>query len=291
MVARLRPLRLATRRSPLAIWQARYVGDKLGVPYELVEVSTAGDRDLSRPLASPGQPGLFVKEVQQAVVEGFADAAVHSAKDLPSKSHPDLRIAAVPVRHDPRDALVGRALEELGKGAVVATSAPRRRAQLAHLRPDLSFVALRGNLERRLSKVPELGAAVVAACALARLGLLERAAQVLPTELMLPQGGQGAIAVECRSGDLSTLELLSGIDDPQAHAELIAERSFLSALGASCDMPVGAYARVQSGMCRLEAVVASEDGRALLRRSAVGADPSEVGCRLAEELAGQATWL
>src|SRR5580704_1977506 len=186
------PLRVATRGSDLARWQATFVADRLRTAHpdltvELVVVSTTGDRRQDLPVWEIGGQGVFVKEVQAAVLEGRADVAVHSAKDLPSTSAPGLLLAAFPGRADPRDALVGAPLAALGPGALVATGSVRRRAQLAWVRPDLTFTGLRGNVATRLDRVPAGGAAVVAAAALERLGLADRAAEILAVEVMLPQ--------------------------------------------------------------------------------------------------------
>jgi hydroxymethylbilane synthase len=286
-------LRIATRGSTLARWQAEDVARRLRVADpscrpELVIVETAGDRRRDVPVWEMGGQGIFVKEVQIAVLEGRADIAVHSAKDLPSQTAQGLALASVPVRADPRDALVGSRLADLAAGATIATGSVRRRAQLAGLRPDLTFTSLRGNIATRLSRVPVGGAVVVAAAALERLGLVDRAAEILDVSVLLPQVGQGAIAVECRDGDRSTLEIMAAIDDPRAHTELRAERGFLARLGGGCDLPVGAFARLvpDSGEVEVEAMMASLDGRVLIRRSRRGSagDAAGVGAGLAEEI-------
>jgi hydroxymethylbilane synthase len=286
-----RPLRLATRGSPLARWQANWVADQLraahpGLAVDLVIVTTQGDRRLDVPVWAMGGQGVFVKEVQAAVLEGEADAAVHSAKDLPSAAPAaGLTLAAVPPRGDHRDALVGGRLAELAAGALVATGAVRRRAQLAWLRPDLSFTSLRGNIGTRLEKVPPGGALVVAAAALARLGRQEAAAEMLPPALMLPQVGQGAVAVECRPGDTATAGLLAAIHHPASGSAVTAERAFLGALSGGCDVPVGALARAGAGgEVTMDGLMASADGRIVLRRQAAGPDPETVGSSLAAAL-------
>lgn len=260
------------------------------MPCELVVVETSGDARPDVPIAAIGGQGAFVKEVQVAVAEGRADMAVHSAKDLPSVAAPGLVLAAVPERADPRDALVGRRLSELAPGATVATGSVRRQAQLAWLRPDLTFTGLRGNIATRLRKVPDGGAVVVAAAALQRLGLLEEAAEVLEPWVLLPQVAQGALAVECRSGDGEALAALARIDDPAARAEVEAERGFLAEMGGGCDLPVGAHARRVQGRgpdqeLDLEGMLATPDGRVLIRRRASGGgEPGELGRALAREL-------
>jgi hydroxymethylbilane synthase len=291
------PLRLATRGSPLARLQAERVGFILaGTNFELVVVPTRGDLESTEPISSLGGQGVFVKEVQQAVLEGSADVAVHSAKDLPSLTVDGLVLGCVPERADPRDAMIGRALDDLAPGAKVATGSPRRRAQLAGLRPDLTFCELRGNIETRIERAEAVGAGVMALCALERLALAHRVAGVLEPSEMLPQVGQGALAVECRADDAELVELLSAGDDVPAHRQVIAERSWLSSIGLSsigggCNAPVAAFASPvpgEPGMLSLEAMIASYDGRVVLRRSAIGADPEELGRRLAGELRDRA---
>ncbi len=230
-------LRVATRGSPLARRQTALVTDALAAAWrgsarqittEIVVVETVGDRQSDRPIGAIGGHGAFVTEVSQALIDGRADLAVHSAKDLPSGGSEELTIVAVPNRADARDVLVGRALADLGPGARVATGAPRRRAQLAWVRPDLRFAELRGNIGTRIEKVPVGGAAVMAYAALERLGLSGLAAEVLPTSTMLPQVGQGALAVQCRVRDELTAEVARAIDDVASHRCLDAERAFLA---------------------------------------------------------------
>jgi len=286
------PLRLATRASALARWQAEEVARLLcaahpGLDATLVVVSTDGDRRQDVPVWELGGQGVFVTDVQAAVLDGRADAAVHSAKDLPSVTAPGLLLACVPARADARDALVGRSLAELEPGAVVATGAVRRRAQLAGHRPDLRFAGLRGNIATRLERIPPGGAVVVAAAALERLGLLDRAAEILPVSLMLPQVGQGALAVECRNGDDATAGLLAAIEDRAARVAVDAERAFLARLGGGCDLPVGAHGRwVDHDTVHLEGMVATLDGRRVLRaaRTAPAAEVAALGDGLAGDL-------
>ena len=286
-------LRIATRGSELALVQAALVAEAVtlsarpsAISFELVVVETAGDVQRERPIGEIGGQGVFVKEVEQALLEERADLAVHSAKDLPSVSGADgLCIVAVPERGDPRDALVGLPMGELGPGARVASGAPRRRAQLAWLRPDLRFQELRGNIATRLAKVPEGGAVVVAYAALQRLGLAEMAAEVLSLSTMMPQVGQGALAVQCRAGDSFTAEVIALIDHEDSHRCLDAERAFLAELGGGCELPVGAHGVVVAdGSLELEGLVASPDGLVLLRRALQGTEPVEIGRALAKEL-------
>jgi hydroxymethylbilane synthase len=259
-------------------------------PCEPVVVHTTGDDRHDVPVSALGGQGAFVKEVQVAVIEGRADVAVHSAKDLPSDTPAGLVLACVPERADPRDVLVGAALADLPAGAVVATGSVRRRAQLAWLRPDLTFCDLRGNMATRLERAERVGAGVLALAALERLGLAARVAEVLDPGVMLPQVGQGALAAECRRDDTATRQLLEAIDDAAAHQAVRAERAFLAALGGGCSLPVGALAVLDGGQpgMVLHGMLASRDGRVLLRRQLPGDDPGELGRRLAEELVDEA---
>jgi len=282
-------LRVATRGSQLAKWQAQFVADRLieahpGLIVELLVVETTGDRRLDVPIWEMGGQGVFVREVQAAVLDGRADLAVHSAKDLPSTTAPELDLACVPVREDARDALIGSTLAELPPGARVATGSVRRRAQLAWLRPDLTFAGLRGNIATRIAKAADHHAIVVAAAALYRLGLADKASEVLSTDDLLPQVGQGALAVECRAGDCVTSSSLAAIEDPVARRAVDAERGFLAGLGGGCDLPVGAYA-VEDGDGRLiiDGFLATLDGRILLRDRVTG--PAESGAALGSGLA------
>lgn len=284
-------IRLATRRSPLALWQAQHVAGLLarampGAEVALVEVTTEGDRRSDVPIAVIGGRGVFVKEVQQAVLDGRADAAVHSAKDMPASAlAPGLVIAAVPERGDPRDALVGCRLDDLPAGARVATGSPRRRVQLAHRRPDLTFAELRGNLDRRLAAAADHSAVVVAAVAIERLGRAPDVMEVLEPSVMVPQVGQGALAVECRADDRTVRDVLAAVEHPASRRAVDAERSFLATLGGGCDLPVGAHAVVgERQRLALTAVLASLDGHTLLRTTVEGADPAEVGTGAARQL-------
>jgi len=284
-------VRLATRGSPLALRQAELVAALLarepGVVVEQVVVHTEGDRRTDEPLDRIGGQGLFVKEVQQAVIDRRADVAVHSAKDLPPVTPAGLLLAAVPTRADPRDALVGSTFEALPPGALVATGSARRRAQLANARPDLTFVELRGNMATRVSAAGRgsVAAVVVAAAAMERLGWTDRVAEVLAVSLMLPQVGQGALALECRADDRSTAALLEAVDDPSDHRCVVAERAFLGALGGSCAVPVGAWATAETdGRVRLRSMVASSDGRVVVRHEDCHGDPEVLGRMVARQL-------
>jgi hydroxymethylbilane synthase len=287
-----RTLRIATRGSPLALAQAGAVAGRLAraggvADTELVVVRTTGDLQGDVPIERISGQGVFVKEVQLAVLDGRADLAVHSAKDLPADTPGGLVLACVPERADPRDALVGCTLHELPPGALVATGSVRRRAQLAWLRPDLTFAELRGNVRTRVERARSAGAGVLAFCALRRLGLDDQVDDVLDTGSMLPQVAQGALAVECREDDDELREMLTGLDDAGAHGAVIAERSYLRALGGGCTLPVGALAVADpddGGRLRMEAMLATGDGRVLLRAQATGDDPVELGGSLAAVL-------
>jgi hydroxymethylbilane synthase len=282
------PLRVATRGSALARWQAEHVVSLLGDDAELVIVDTLGDRDKSTSLDQLGGQGVFVKEVQAAVLDGRADVAVHSAKDLPSSADlaaPGLVIGGVPERADPRDVLIGESLGSLRPGAQIATGSARRRALLADIRPDLTFVELRGNIETRLTKVPAGGAVVMANAALVRLGLEHRATELLDPAVFVPQVAQGAIAIECRAGDDAVLARLATVEHGPSRRAVDTERAWLATLGGGCDLPVGAHAVVSAdGSVVLHAVLASYDGRMVLRASGTGPDPVALGTQVAEQL-------
>jgi hydroxymethylbilane synthase len=239
-------IRLATRGSRQAMAQATIVADAIGaatgVAVQFVLIETTGDQRLDVPLHSIGGQGVFVKEVQRAVLDGDADIAVHSAKDLPSTPADGLRIAAFSARRDPFDALIGARFDQLETGATVATGSVRRRAQLAQVRPDLTFVELRGNIDTRLTKVPAGGAIVMAVAALQILGLTDRIAETLTLEHFVPAVGQGCVAVECREDDHRTSALVAQIDHPATRHAVEVERAFLAELGSGCSLPVGAHA-------------------------------------------------
>lgn len=282
-------LRVATRGSALARWQTDHVIALLGtdVEVEVVVVQTEGDRRTDVPIEQIGGRGVFVKEVQTAVLEGRADFAVHSAKDLPSSpalQPAGLTIGCVPERADPRDVLVGCALADLPTGALVATGSVRRRAQLAHLRPDLSFRGLRGNIDTRLAKAVEVDAIVMAAAALHRLDRAEAIADTLDPSVLLPQVAQGALAIECREDDDVVRTVLARIEHGPSRRAVEAERAFLAELGGGCDLPVGALASGDGDDLTIEGLIASYDGRIALRQTIRGIDPQAVGAELAEAL-------
>ena len=275
-------LRLATRRSPLALTQAEIVREKFaarGVACEFVLVETSGDRHHDVSLASLGGQGVFAIEIQRALVNGDADVAVHSAKDLPSATPEELELACVPDRRDPADALVGRSLAGLGPGATVATGSPRRRALLLERRPDIRVVELRGNMATRLGVAGRDGVdAVVAACAaLERLGESDRVAERLEPSWFVPQVGQGALALEIRRDDRHTRELVRSINDADAMTAVTAERAFLAELGTGCSIPAGAHATIVDGVITLSAVMIAIDGSRSVRSSRDGSDPVALG--------------
>jgi len=270
-------LRIGTRSSPLALWQTGLVRELLsgqGVPTGIVPIETAGDLDRLTPLARFGQPAVFSRELDEALLDNRIDLAVHSLKDLPTALPRGISIAAVSSREDPRDALVGRGLlawSELPQGATVASSSLRRQAQLRRARPDLNVVELRGNIGTRLEQLdrrPEWDAILLATAGLVRLGLGARIGERLSTELMLPAPGQGALAVTARSADapLQTLVRLA-VDDTAAHLAVAAERGLLHQLEGGCHVPVGAIAEWENGpgsALRLRARILSLDGRQCL---------------------------
>ncbi|MFZ1063629.1 MAG: hydroxymethylbilane synthase [Acidimicrobiales bacterium] len=282
-------VRLATRRSPLALLQARTVQGYLrqrGVDAQLVEIDTSGDQRLDVPLSVLGGEGVFAVEIQRALLRGDADVAVHSAKDLPSQSPDGLMLASVPERLDASDALVGRSLEGLGPGATVATGSPRRRALLLERRPDLRVVELRGNMATRLAAAGSNGvdAVVAATAALERLGALDAVAQRLDPGWFVPQVGQGALALEARMDDLETLLVLESINDHDAFACVAAERAFLRELGLGCSIPAGANATITSGVLTLRGVMIGVDGSRSVRSSLEGSSPETLGSQLARTL-------
>ncbi len=281
-------LRAATRASALARCQtgivAGLLADACRVATEPVAVSTTGDRRTDTPIHAMGGKGVFVKEVQAAVLDGRADIAVHSAKDLPSSTPEGLVLAAVPRRGDPRDALVGRRLADLGAGATVATGSVRRKAQLAGLRPDLNFAELRGNIATRLEAAAGFDAIVMAAVALQRLGLEPDVVDVLDPDDFVPQVGQGAIAVECRADDRTTLRMLAAIEHRPSRRAVDAERAFLAELGGDCNLPAGAHATNPGGGVQLTGLLASTDGSRLIRDTRSGRDPEMLGTAVARHL-------
>jgi hydroxymethylbilane synthase len=294
-VTDIRSLCVGTRGSALARAQTALVLQALRTPHPAlalmpVEIGTQGDRDRQSPLAAIGGTGIFVKELESALLDRRIDIAVHSLKDMPSTLTPGLAIAAVLPRGDARDALVSRTgatLPELPPGARVGTGSNRRRAVLRALRPDLDFVELRGNVDTRIRRVREgvVDAAVLAAAGLERLGRLHEAAQLFAVDELLPAVGQGAIAVEARADDTETLRLLAAIDDPPTRLCVSAERAFLRRLGSGCMIPAAAYATIEAGELRLRALLANGDDEPVRAELRGAPDDAEaLGLALAERL-------
>jgi hydroxymethylbilane synthase len=291
--ARPGPLRLGTRKSPMAMTQSQQVAslitERTGRDVELVGITTLGDVNQAA-MDQIGGTGVFVSGLRTRLLSGDIDIAVHSVKDLPTAQPPGIRLAAVPGRDDPRDALAARdgaKLADLPAGARIGTGSPRRAAQLQLLRPDLCPVPLRGNAGTRLSKVAcgDLDGVVLALAGLARIGRLDAVTQIFEPDEMMPSPGQGALAVECLSGRTDLLILLRAVDDAHSRAAVTAERSLLAALEAGCSAPVGGYAAGTDEL-RLRAVVVAADGEAVLRASADGpaAQAEHLGRRVAAEL-------
>lgn len=269
--------------------QSQIVAERLranGFVVELLEIATSGDIVRDRPIWEIGGQGVFVKEVQRAVIEQRADIAVHSAKDLPSSFAAEgLVLACVPERGDPRDALVGCTVAELREGAVIATGSRRRQALLAHLRPDLNFVGLRGNIPSRVAAGESEGvdASVVAVAGAALVGLADRLSDILSVETMVPQIGQGALAIECGEDDDEVRAALAAIEHTDSRRAVDAERAFLRRLGGGCEQPVGAHAIIDGNEISIVGVIASVDGRQLFRGARRG-NSADIGTALAEEL-------
>jgi hydroxymethylbilane synthase len=290
------PLRIGTRGSQLALWQARWVQRAIeerwpGTAAELVIIKTTGDKITDVPLAKVGGKGLFVKEIEEALMDGRIDLAVHSMKDMPAELPQGLCIGAVPERENPRDALISNdaiSLEALPQGARVGTSSLRRSSQLLHRRPDLNILALRGNLDTRLKKLAggNLDAIVLAAAGLKRLGLDHRITSVLPPDTMLPAVGQGALCIESRTRDSRTSQIATALDHAATHLAVTAERAFLHRLEGGCQVPIAAHATIEDKRMELTGLVAELDGSILIKETTAG--PSEqaasLGLGLAEKL-------
>ena len=292
-------LRIASRNSPLALRQANHVKFFLqqahpGLEVEILGFTTSGDRLLHSPLARLGGKGLFVKELERAMLDGEADIAVHSMKDIPARFPAGLGLAVICEREDPSDALVSNdygSLAELPPEAVVGTSSLRRQCQLKYLRPDLRLKDLRGNVGTRLGKLDEgrYDAIVLASAGLVRLQLQRRIRTRFGIAECLPAAGQGAIGVECRAGDETTRELLAGLHHEETAARVAAEREVTLALDGGCELPVAAHARLEDGNLQLQALVGKADGSEILRseRSGPAVSPQELGRRVAAELRGR----
>ena len=288
----MRHLRIGTRGSLLAKWQAEYVRKQLfqatGVEAEIVIIRTAGDKMQQVPLTQIGGKGVFIKELEEALLDETIDLAVHSVKDVPTDTPSRLCFPAVCRRDDVRDCLVsanGAALANLRQGARVGTSSLRRQAQLRHIRPDLDIRELRGNVDTRLRKVEsgEYDAILLAKAGLDRLGLSQRITEILSPDLCMPAVGQGAIAVETRLKDTEAADALAKLDDAETRTAIIAERALLGALHGGCQVPIGAWGRVERGELLLEACVCSVDGVQYVKQRATA--PPEQAAQLGEHMA------
>jgi hydroxymethylbilane synthase len=289
-------LRIATRQSRLALWQAEHVAARLreahaGLTVQLVPMTTQGDRIVDRSLAQVGGKGLFIKELEIAITEGRADIAVHSMKDVPSDMPPGMTLAAMLSRADPHDAFVSlrhESFNSLPQGARVGTSSLRRQCQLKYVRPDLQLLTLRGNVETRLRKLQEeqYDAIVLAAAGLIRLGLENRITHRFDLEQFVPAVGQGIIGIECRADDMRSIELVRALNDTLAWQCCEAERAFALRLQGSCQSPIAGYARIDGGRVHLRGVIGSPDGQEIYRGVHDGAvaDVQAVGTALADRL-------
>jgi hydroxymethylbilane synthase len=294
-----KPVVIGTRGSRLALWQAEWVRAALaqrfpGADFELAIIKTEGDKILDVPLAKVGGKGLFVKEIEEALLHGRADLAVHSMKDMPSEIPAALAIGAVPEREIPADVLISRnglVLKELPAGVVVGTSSLRRAAQLRHLRPDLEVVPLRGNVETRLRKLDteRLAAVVLAAAGVKRLGLEHRVSEYLDPEAMLPAVGQGALCIEIREGDARIGPMVAALEDPATRTVVSGERAFLKRLQGGCQVPIAGHGRLDGAQFTLTGLVADLDGRTVIkhRLSGPAAAAERIGIELAETLLGR----
>ena len=290
-------VRIGTRASALARWQADWIRARLrelrpGVECEIAPISTSGDRILDRSLPEIGGKGVFTQELEAALVSGEIDLAVHSLKDLPVESPPELTLGAVAEREDPRDVVVSAryaTLRELPRGARVGTSSPRRASQLLALRPDLAIASLRGNVDTRIRRAleGEYDAIVLAAAGLLRLGRAAAVSSYFGFDEMLPAPGQGALAVQCRAGDAAVLDLLGPVEHRPTRQAVAAERAFLRALGGGCSAPIAASGGFDGRTVALEGLVASRDGSTLVRVRGTGDEPEELGERLALEALGK----
>jgi hydroxymethylbilane synthase len=285
-------LRIGSRGSQLALWQAHHIEDllkKQGHKVELEIIKTTGDKILDVALAKVGTKGMFTKEIEEALAAGRVDLAVHSLKDLPTELEKGFEIAAITKRENPCDVLCSRtykSIEDLPTKAKVGTSSLRRQAQLKAIRPDLEIFPLRGNVDTRLRKLAqgEYDAIILAAAGLHRLGKTELVQQIIPASVMCPAAGQGALGIEIRAGDKATRAHLAFLDDPDARAATTCERALLNKLGGGCQVPIGAAAVVRNGRLHLDAIVAHPDGSKVLRESRDGDDPVKLGSEVGETL-------
>jgi hydroxymethylbilane synthase len=284
-------LTIGSRGSQLALWQARAIQARLlifGIDSRVEIIHTTGDKITDVALSKVGTKGLFTKEIEEALLSGAIDLAVHSLKDMPTELPEGLTLAAIPEREDPRDAMVGRSLESIERKARVGTSSLRRAAQLRALRPDLEIENIRGNLDTRLRKLDEgqYDAIVLAAAGLRRLGWENRIAELLEPEVMCPAVGQGALAVETRADGGAAQDIARRMDHRESRIAVTAERALLASLGGGCQVPLGAYATVDSESVHIQAIIVSPDGTERIARRATGAsgDAASIGRRLGEEL-------
>lgn len=294
--ARIKSLRIGTRGSKLALWQAEWVKASLvdvhpGLSVEVVTIKTSGDMILDVPLAKIGGKGLFVKEIENALFDGGIDLAVHSMKDVPIVIPPGLSLECVTPREDPLDALVsrnGQGLKDLPPGARIGTSSLRRQAQLLHFRQDLVMVSLRGNLNTRLRKLEEqdLDAIILASAGLKRMGLNHRVTETIPTEICLPAIGQGVLAIETRLGDRDVNETIAFLNDAETALTMRAERAFLRRLEGGCQVPIAAYVQLIEDGLEIEGMVASVDGKKMVRQRKWGdrGEAEALGIELAETI-------
>jgi hydroxymethylbilane synthase len=293
-------LRIGSRGSQLALWQAHHISDLLraqGHTVELEIIKTTGDKITDVALAKVGTKGMFTKEIEEALVENRVDLAVHSLKDLPTELASDFEIAAITARENPRDVFCSvkfANIEALPQGANVGTSSLRRQAQLMAMRPDLKIHPLRGNVDTRLRKLEagDYDAIILAAAGLNRLGKTQLVRQVIPAEVMTPAAGQGALGIEIRHGDTATRALLAFLDDAAARATTTCERALLNKLGGGCQVPIGAFAEAiggpaKVGRIRLNGLVAHPDGSKVLRETRIGDDPVLLGEEVGETLLGR----
>ena len=286
---------IGTRGSKLALWQSNYIKDRLeevtGLPVSLKIIKTTGDKILDVPLAKVGGKGLFTKEIEIELEAGDVDLAVHSMKDVPTELPPGLFIAAMPERVDPRDAIVSGAdydLETLPQGAKLGTSSLRRRSQVAHIRPDLDIVDVRGNLDTRMTKAEngELDAVVLASAGITRMGWADRITSYIPTQQMVSAVGQGAIGIEIRESDEYMRHVMEAIGHPETMECVTAERVVMRMLEGSCQVPIGAYARYEDEALVMDALVGSVDGKQIVREQLAGdaGDPQALGEAMVERL-------
>jgi hydroxymethylbilane synthase len=291
----LKALRIGTRGSPLALWQARSIARALrettGVEPEIVIIKTSGDKFQQASFSQVGIKGIFIKELEDALLEGRIDLAVHSMKDVPTEMPEGLTIAAIGKRDDVRDALLsssGATLASLPQGARVGTSSLRRQSQLLYARRDLRLLELRGNVDTRIEKLKrgDYDAIVLAKAGLDRLGLSANISQVLPHDVSLPAAGQGAIGMEARTGDAETLRILTGLENLETRRAVTAERSALAGLGGGCQVPIGAWGRVENGKLLLDVVVLSPDGTQRMWEKDSGSpeEAEAIGKRVAKKL-------